>query len=406
MMISRIIQLAYRFGTSLKKRGFIAFTRMVAMMSIAIGCMALLLSMAILDGFKEALEEHAIKFTSHIRIQSFNGDIPPPLPDAVIHHPAISSHETSLQKEGLLRKRGGALEGILLKGIDDKSEFINRPKECKKGFLSFSSIDAQEIIMSERLAKQMGISVSDTAMITSMIPDPGGSSIPLPVTMKCKVRGLYKTGMSQYDELYVFIPRMTLSNLLGTSPGAISHYELMVISGNDINQIGAELQDKVPYPLFVQTVYDLHAGMFHWIELQKRPIPIVLSLIGIVAILNILTSLLIIVIEKTHSIGVLLALGMKPRTIMLIFSLQGMALGLMGIFIGCILSYALCSLQSHYGFIVLNADLYFIDTLPISMHAWHYWLVCGSALILSLLSTFIPAWIASRIQPTRALLFA
>ena len=405
MSFFRLIYLAYRFGTSLKKRGFIAFTRIVAILSIAIGCMALLLSMAILDGFKQALEDNAVKFTAHIRIQSFNGDIPPPVPDTVIHHPAISSFEIALQKEGLLRKRGGDIEGILLKGIDDETEFIARPKELRKGSFTFSSDTSKEIIISERLANSMGLGMSDTAIITSMIPDPGGSSIPLPVTMKAHIRGMYKTGMSQYDELYVFLPRMTLSHLLGTSQDAKSHYELMVKSGYDINALGMEIQDQVPYPLFVQTVYDLHAGMFHWIELQKEPIPIVLSLIGIVAIMNILTSLLIIVIEKTRSIGILKSLGMKQFSIMMIFSFQGIALGVIGIILGCIGSFLLCAIQQHIGVITLNADLYFIDTLPVNMKAWHYYVVGGSALTLSLLSTIIPAFIASRISPTKAMLF-
>ena len=405
MSFLRLIYLAHRFGTSLKKRGFIAFTRIVAILSIAIGCMALLLSMAILDGFKQALEDNAVKFTAHIRVQSFNGDIPPPMPDHLINHPAIASFEIALQKEGLLRKRGGDIDGILLKGIDDETEFIARPKELRKGSFTFSSDSSKEIIISERLAKSMGFQVADTAIITSMIPDPAGSSIPLPVTMKAKIRGLFKTGMSQYDELYVFLPRKTLSQLLGTSTDAKSHYELMVKPGFDINAIGREIQDQVPYPLFVQTVYDLHAGMFHWIELQKEPIPIVLSLIGIVAIMNILTSLLIIVIEKTRSIGILKSLGMKQFSIMTIFSLQGIALGIIGITIGCLSSFALCTIQQNYEIITLNADLYFIDVLPVSMKAWHYYLVGGSALGLSLFATIIPAFVASRISPTKAMLF-
>lgn len=405
MSLLRLIYLAHRFGTSLRKRGFIAFTRIVAIVSIAIGCMALLLSMAILDGFKLALEQNAVKFTAHIRIQSFNGEMPPPLPKSVLEHPAIASSETALQKEGLIKKKGGNIEGVLLKGIDDAREFSSRPKELRKGRFTFSHDSIKEIIIGERLANGMSMKCGDTAIITSMIIDSTGSGVPLPVTQKYRIIGLYKTGMSQYDELYVFLPRKSLASLLGTNAEARSHYELMVKPDQDITLLAQEIQHLVPYPLFVQTVFDLHAGMFHWIELQKKPIPIVLSLIGIVAVMNILTSLLIIVIEKTKSIGILKSLGMKPSSIMLVFSLQGIGLGLMGVFIGCIGSYALCTLQQTYQIIKLNGDLYFIDSLPISMKAWHYYLVCGSALFLSLLSTFIPSLIASRISPTQSLRF-
>ena len=401
----RLIYLAHKFGTSLKKRGFIAFTRIVAILSISIGCMALLLSMAILDGFKQALEQNAVKFTAHIRIQSFNGEMPPPLPQTVNEFPGIASAETALQKEGLIKKRGGDIEGVLLKGIDDDLEFSSRPKELRKGTFTFSNDSVREIIIGERLAATMNMQCGDTAIITSMITDSSSSGIPLPVTQKYTIVGLYKTGMSQYDELYVFLPRKALTSLLGTNADARSHYEVMVKPEHDIAIIAQQLQDIVPYPLFVQTVFDLHAGMFHWIELQKKPIPIVLSLIGIVAVMNILTSLLIIVIEKTRSIGILKSLGMKQSSIMIVFSMQGLGLGIAGIALGCFCSYGLCMLQQHYEIIKLNGDLYFIDTLPIAMKAWHYYLVCGSALLLSFLSTFIPSFIAARISPTTSLRF-
>jgi len=401
----RIIYLAHRFGTSLKKRGFIAFTRIVAILSIAIGCMALLLSMAILDGFKQALEQNAVKFTAHIRIQSFNGDIPPALPYSVMQYPGIASIETALQKEGLIKKRGGTIEGVLLKGIDDIREFSSRPKELRKGTFTFTNDSVREIIIGERLALAMNMNSGDTAIITSMISDSTSSTVPLPVTQKFRIIGLYKTGMSQYDELYVFLPRKALSILLGTNIEARTHYEVMVQPYQDINTMAQTLQDMVPYPLFVQTVFDLHAGMFHWIELQKKPIPIVLSLIGLVAVMNILTSLLIIVIEKTRSIGILISLGMKQHSIMMIFSLQGLGLGIAGILVGCACSYGACLLQQHYEIIKLNGDLYFIDTLPIAIKAWHYYVVCGSALILSLLATFIPSFIAARISPTKSMRF-
>lgn len=113
----------------------------------------------------------------------------------------------------------------------------------------------------------------DTAIITSMIIDSTGSGVPLPVTQKYRIIGLYKTGMSQYDELYVFLPRKSLASLLGTNAEARSHYELMVKPDQDITLLAQEIQHIVPYPLFVQTVFDLHAGMFHWIELQKNLFP-------------------------------------------------------------------------------------------------------------------------------------
>lgn len=111
-------------------------------------------------------------------------------------------------------------------------------------------------------------------------------------------QGIYSTGMAQYDDLYIFIPKTTLNTIIGLDKHEFTHYEMMAHENYPIKELSEWIQEQVPYPLFVQNVFDLHGGMFNWIELQKKPIPIVLSLISVVAVLNILTSLLISVLEK------------------------------------------------------------------------------------------------------------
>ena len=406
MRITRILHIAHRFGTSLRKRGFIAFTRIVAIAGIAIGCIALLVSMAVLDGFQESLEYNAVKFTSDIRIQSFNGETPVALPESVMQDEALHSIEFALQREGLIRARGKSeVEGVLFKGIDNNKEFIQRPKKQIAGSFAFTSDTAQQIIIGKKLSNTMDVGVGDTLVLTIMAFNPANPNLPNPFNIKCSVQGIFQTGMAQYDDLYVFIPRKTLNRMMGADDNTLTHYEIMVKPGHDIAATANRIQDLVPYPLFVQSVYDLHAGMFHWIELQKKPIPIVLSLISIVAVFNILTCLLISVLEKTRSIGILISLGMKRSSILSMFVWQGITIGLTGIIVGCVISFALCFIQQQFGIITLKAELYFVDTLPVSIQLWHYLLVGSLALFLSVISTFVPAYIASRTSPVKALRF-
>ena len=407
MVFKHLLWISHRFGTSLRKRGFIAFTKSVATGSIAIGCIALLLSLAVLDGFQESLEKNAIKFTAHIRVQSFIGEKPAELPDIVLQYPGIQSIEKSIQREGLIRKNSqGEIEGVLLKGIDDQQEFSLRPKHLEVGSFNFTTDSSKEIIISKTLADKLNVSIDSSVIFTVMTFNPSQPNIPIPINAKCIIKGIYSTGMSQYDDIYIFIPKTTLNTIIGLDKHEFTHYEIMAKENYPIKELSEWIQEQVPYPLFVQNVYDLHGGMFNWIELQKKPIPIVLSLISIVAVLNILTSLLISVLEKTKSIGILRSIGMNQQSIVLMFIWQGLIVGLSGIFLGCAISFGLCSLQQHYGLITLKADLYFVDTLPIKISAWHYYLVCSISLILSLISTFIPAYIASRIEPTKALRFS
>jgi lipoprotein-releasing system permease protein len=169
--------------------------------------------------------------------------------------------------------------------------------------------------------------------------------------------------------------------------------------------LASKIEDLLGYPFFCYTVFDLHSSMFAWIELQKAPIPLVLALISIVAVFNIITTLLITVVEKTHSIGIFKALGMKSKDILLIFVFQGVFIGLMGTLTGCSLGFLACLLQKTYGIIKLQGDIYFLDTLPMQISLWHYAVVGSLSIILSFISSFIPASIAVRVNTIKAIRF-
>jgi lipoprotein-releasing system permease protein len=145
--------------------------------------------------------------------------------------------------------------------------------------------------------------------------------------------------------------------------------------------------------------------MFAWIELQKEPIPIVLGLISIVAVFNILTILLITVVEKTHSIGILRALGLTNREIISIFIYQGTSIGFFGTLLGCGLALAFSIVQQQYGLIHLPGEIYFMDKLPVAINPIHYVIVIGISVVLSLAATLIPSFIAVKINTIKALRF-
>jgi lipoprotein-releasing system permease protein len=157
--------------------------------------------------------------------------------------------------------------------------------------------------------------------------------------------------------------------------------------------------------LVARSVFQLHAGIFAWIDLQKEPIPIVLGLISIVAVMNILTTLLIIVVEKTHSIGILRALGMKRKEIITLFVVQGTLIGTAGTLAGSFLAFLCWFLQDQFHLIRLNGDIYFLDTLPIGFEPLHYTVIIAVSISLSLISTFAPSFIASKISPLKAVRF-
>jgi lipoprotein-releasing system permease protein len=181
--------------------------------------------------------------------------------------------------------------------------------------------------------------------------------------------------------------------------------DIMLYDINTAAYVSKKMNLSLGYPYYAYTVFDLHSAIFAWIELQKAPIPLVLGLISIVAVFNIVTILLITVVEKTHSIGILRALGMPRNNIIRIFIIQGLSIGLVGTLLGCGIGLTVGLIQQHYQIFKLHGEIYFLDTLPVRFEAWHFITVISVSLVLSFLATLIPAFIAARIQPIRAIRF-
>lgn len=222
---------------------------------------------------------------------------------------------------------------------------------------------------------------------------------------KFRVIGIFETGMSEYDNTIAYTTLDAGQAFIGMTNNQASG--LMVLA-KDISQsrlVTERINQTLRYPHYALSVYDLYNTIFAWIELQKKPIPIVLGLIILVAAFNIISTLLIIVVEKTHSVGVLRTLGAPGRAIAQIFITEGLAISILGVVIGNIFALVVTFLQSNYDIMKLKSDVYFMSSVPIDIHWQHYLIVSGIAILISFFSTFIPARVASRILPLKALKF-
>jgi lipoprotein-releasing system permease protein len=397
---------ARRYGQSYRRRRFISFTRLVAFFSVMIGSLALILSLSVLEGFEESLRTNAVKFTSHIHLVGFrNKSLPNYLSvtaKLTQEIPQIKSVAPTIEREGLVRSHG-EIEGVRLKGVDAQIEISLRPKKIIEGQFAFSNARASEVLIGKKLARKLNCITGDTIIITTILSDETGQ--PNPLIRQFRLVGIYETGMAQYDDIYVYLPLEAARVFFQFPENSVSGFDIMLHSIQDAPSVARRIEELLGYPYFALTVTDLNSSMFAWIELQKKPIPIVLGLISIVAVLNVLTMLLISVVEKTHSIGILRAIGMQGRDIMRVFILQGVGVGAAGTVVGCGLGYLLCALQYWFGIVRLEGDVYFVDVLPIAFSVWHLLIVVGFSLLISLLATLIPAWIATRISPIKALRF-
>lgn len=398
--------LARRIAQPIKRGKFLRFTRWVAIGSVMLGTMALVISLSVLEGFDQALRNNATKFTSHIHLYAFGNK---PITDvAQIEQvvmeriPDVRSISAHIEREALIRA-GKKLEGILVKGVNAEKELLQRPKDLYSGTFAFESDSSKEIIVGKSLAQKMGIKVGSSVIVTT-ISQQGNSTIQ-PEVEQLIVKGIYSTGMTQYEDVYVFTPLKTAFTLANIPSGTVTGFDIMIKDISTVRKTSHEIEELLGYPFYAPTVNDLNASIFGWIEMQKKPIPIVLGLITIVAMLNVLTALLIGVVEKTHTIGVLRSIGMAGKDIITVFVAQGISIGVVGTILGCTIGFLLCFIQQQYGLIRLNGALYYLDTAPIAFEPYHFVIVAGFSLFLSLCATFVPAYVATRISPIKALQF-
>lgn len=396
-----------RLTKTSRKQKFLNFTLYVSIISVMLGCMALIISLSILEGFDKTLHQSAIKFTSHITITSFNKE---PLPDyyGTINKikekfPQVRAVEPVCEREGLI-KSSELTDGVSIRGIIPEMNVSNLKSFIVEGEFKFSDTLAKEIIISKRLANKLNVDINQEIILLT-IKTASLTGLPEPKVEKFKIIALYNSGMVQYDDILVFIPYNKALKLFEMPVYSASNYQIILNDMNDAPKLVDSIEAFLRYPYFALTIFNYHGSIFSWIEIQKEPIPIVLGLISIVAVLNIITSLLITILEKTNTIGILRALGLDNRKIITVFLFKGLSIGIKGIISGLSLAYIFCILQQKYGFIRLKGEIYFLDVLPIEIVPEHYLIVGLISLFLTIIATTIPAFIASKITPLKAIQF-
>jgi len=210
--------------------------------------------------------------------------------------------------------------------------------------------------------------------------------------------------MAEYDNMIGFSSLNAAQNLFSI-PNEINGIDIKLKSVEKIDSLTNIVRRELKYPYYARTIFETHRNIFTWIELQKKPIPIILGLIIIVAVFNIISALLMLVLEKTNAVGVLKSLGAKSNQIVRIFIYQGIYLTLIGIIAGNFLAWMLMSIQLKFDLIKVPSSVYFVTHVPIEMTSEIFIIISGITLVLSMLSAIIPSYFATKINPVTALRF-
>ncbi len=400
------IFIANRYVRSKRGSKFLSLISVISFTGIALGVAVVIIAMAILQGFDNTVRDKIVKLNSHLQVTAFSKKNLNFIPGfGTFVNKKLDNNVLSvspfLSKEAIIKSKSVS-EGIFILGLDPHADNSEINKFIVQG--SFNLSDSNAIILGKKLAEKLFLKLNDKVTVFSLKSDSLPSELNPPAISQFIVKGIYESGMAEYDDINCYVNLDAANNFLGLS-NTISGYNVKLKNITGIDSIVTKLQEVLGYPYYVRSIYKVHQNIFTWLDLQKEPVPIILGLIIIVAVFNIVGSLLMLVLEKTTAIGILKSMGATNSQILKIFLYQGFYLGLFGIVTGNILAYILSFIQLNYKVISLPGTIYFINAVPITINPLHYLLVSSVTVVLCLLVAIIPSSIAAKIKPIKAIRF-
>lgn len=399
--------IARRYLRSGRNNGFFSFITAIATLGVTLGTATLIIALSVLGGFEREITEKVVGFTSHVQVLGFQNI---PLKNyqrnlSLIEKeiPLVRAAAPFVAREALIRSAEG-VDGILLKGIDpvDDISATRRYITAGKYDLDREQGGLPKLVIGKKLASRLALGIGNRATVFGIgkLAENGQARV-----MQFRVTGIYESGMTEYDEVYAFTDLRDAQALFQLGE-AVTGYDLDLTQVDSASVVAYRVQDLLGYPHYGRTVFETYRNLFSWIDLQKKPVPIILGLIIIVATVNIIGTLLMMVLDKTREIGVLSAMGATRWGITRIFVRQGMTIGVAGTALGNLLAFGLCWSQAEFRFFSLPSDIYFMSSVPILLRPEDFLLVSALTLALCLLSSMLPARLAARVRPVSAIRFS
>lgn len=400
--------LALRYFFSLRKQSFISAISLFAVLGVGLGVAALIVVLGVMNGFTTDLRDKILGVNAHILVGGFGNTLrdSQDLMDRARSTPGVAGVTPFVYSEVMLSSAGG-VKGVILRGIDTATaeEVITLGKSMVQGALA--DIGQEDplpgIVIGSDMARRQGLVVGSQVNLLS----PTGKQSAAGFTPKVsifRVMGVFRTGMIEYDSSLAYISIPAARNLLGYKGDLVSGLEIKVHDVFGVETVAEALRESFRgHAVSVRTWQEMNANLFAALKLEKTAMFIILVMIVLVGSFSIVTTLVMLVMQKTKDIAVLMAVGAEPRSIRRVFMLQGTLIGVIGTALGYLLGIPLCLLLKKYQFIKLPSDVYPVDYLPIRLDALDMTLIGVSALLLCFLSTLYPANKAANLKVAEAL---
>ncbi|MBI3510994.1 MAG: ABC transporter permease [Bacteroidetes bacterium] len=381
----------------------------VAVAGIAVGMAVMILTLAVMNGFQNAIERKVIGFGSHIQITGFNNNTSfetdsinrnQPTVEALKKFPEIRHVQVFATKAGII-KAGDQLMGVVLKGVDRDFDWDFFKQNLKEGkILTLPDTISDGIIVSRYIADKLNLKLGKKIKMFFL---KGNTTRP----RSFHVTGIYETGLTDgYDDRFIICDIRQVQRLNDWDFNTVAGFEVLVNNYNDLEKATENVNDAIDINLNAQSIRELTPEIFSWLDVLNINALIIIVLMLFVSAINMISALIILILDRTNMIGTLKALGATNNNIRKIFLSHAFRLIGLGMILGNAIGLILCWIQYKFQLVSLDQESYYVKTVPIEINWWHFILLNIVTIVICQLALFLPSLIVTRISPVRAIRFS
>jgi lipoprotein-releasing system permease protein len=403
---------ARRYLSGGRGGGFMSLITLIAVGGVAVGVMALIVVIGVMTGLQNDLQRKILGATPHGRVleigQEVRMDDWRSVLEEVRRHPSVTGAAPFVYTEvGLNAGSASYSEGAVLRGLPADSAGLSVGRlgeQLVAGRLPSEDTASGRpgLVVGSRLADRLGLYPGETVAVISVQNTELTPTGLMPQMARFRVTGVFETGLYQYDNKFTFAGLSGVQEFLGLGD-AVTGVEFNVTDPWRAGEVGRSLQEELGHRYQVQDWQQQNASLFEALKLEKLAMAVILLLIVLVAAFNIVSTLIMMVTDKTREIGILRSMGITEGGIRRIFVLQGTVIGIVGTAIGAVMGGAVAWALDRYQFVDLPGDVYFVDHLPVELAPLDLGLILGASVLISFLATLYPSGRAADLTPVQAI---
>ncbi|WP_207492451.1 ABC transporter permease [Aridibaculum aurantiacum] len=396
------------------QKSFSRFIIRLATVATAVSVAAMIITLAFVNGFQETVSQKVFSFWGHVRLQQYEPNKALVAEESPLETnneaiaivkgmPGVETVQTFATKSAVLQHESN-IEGLLFKGVEAGYNFQHLQDFLREGeWPSFTdSLYSRDIVLSAPIAEQMELKVNDSIRIYFIDPGGGRSNF-----RRMRISGIYKTGIEEYDKLFAIGDLRLIQRLNNWQNNQVGGYEVFLSDYRQMDSVSFLINEHetLPTSWISRTVKEVYPNIFDWLGIQDVNRDVIFIVMAIVAIINLVTCLLILVLERTKMVGILKAIGAPDGTIQTLFLFHATYITLIGVGFGLLAGVGLALLQQYTGFISLDETAYYVATAPVKVIWWEVLLVCIGTVVVCFLSLIFPTLLVRNIQPVKAIQF-